>query len=92
MKEINKSTFDKSLFGLTGIHYAKKSMEAYHHAKNMVEQESPIVLEICEACARICHDCVRELQDMEDNDLDEIIEICLANALLCEELIKDLKQ
>ncbi|MCP3026492.1 hypothetical protein [Halobacillus sp. A5] len=90
MRQIDKSTFDKSLLGLTGIHFAKKSMEAYHHAKNITEQDSPIVLEICEACARICHECVQELKAMEDHELDEVIEICLANAILCEELIENL--
>ncbi|GGF13839.1 hypothetical protein GCM10010954_10750 [Halobacillus andaensis] len=88
MKQIDKPTFDKSLLGLTGIHFAKKSMEAYHHAKDIVEKDSPIAKEICQTCAQICHDCVQDLKEMEDNELDEVIEICLANALLCEQLIK----
>ncbi|MFG6149271.1 hypothetical protein [Halobacillus sp. B23F22_1] len=91
MKQIDKSTFDKSLLGLTGIHFAKRSMEAYHHAKDMVEKDSPIAKEICEACAQICHDCVHDLKEIGNNELEEVIEICLANALLCEQLLKSIK-
>ncbi|MFC7321275.1 hypothetical protein [Halobacillus campisalis] len=91
MKGLDRKRYEKSLHLLTGFHLAKKSMEAYHHAKETVGSGSPIADEITSACAAICRDCVENIKQLNDEELQEVMKICLANAMMCDELYSNVK-
>ncbi|MFC7062989.1 hypothetical protein [Halobacillus seohaensis] len=91
MKQMNEKNQSKSLQLLRAIHFAKKSMKAYQHAKDVIEDGSPIAEEITEECVRICRNCVNELAELKDSEIQEMTKFCMANTILCEELHASLK-
>ncbi|WP_082234514.1 hypothetical protein [Halobacillus massiliensis] len=81
-----KLTYIESLHLLSSMQLTKKSIAAYQHAQETVENGSPVEEEICIACADLCRQCAEALRNMKTDGVEEMISICIAHAILCEEL------
>ncbi|WP_173916830.1 hypothetical protein [Halobacillus sp. Marseille-Q1614] len=83
-----KLTYIESLHLLSSMQLTKKSMAAYQHAKETIDQGSPIEEEICQACADVCRQCAKALRNMKTEGIEEMVSICIAHAIMCEDLCK----